>query len=169
MIITGTPGNDNLTGTVGDDTIDALGGSDSVDAGPGNDVVHGGDGNDFLTGGEGSDTLYGENDNDFFSALGWFNQNDIADGGAGNDTFSAAWLGDPTITTGTGSDTIHLNGGNDGHRVTVTDFTAGSGGDVLNISSVLSGLSGWDGSTNPFAAGFLRLVQNGADTDCSGT
>ena len=47
----------------------------------------------------------------------------------------------------------------------MTDFAAGSGGDVLGINYVLSGLSGWDGNTNPFAAGFLRLVQNGSDTD----
>ena len=165
QIITGTSGTDNLTGTPGDDTINALGGADFVNAGAGNDVVHGGDGNDHITGGLGSNTLYGENDNDSFSNLGWINQNDIADGGAGNDAFSVFWLSDPTITTGTGSDTIQLLSGNDGHRVTVTDFTAGSGGDVLDINSILSLLSGWDGSTNPFAAGFLRLVQNGANTD----
>jgi Ca2+-binding RTX toxin-like protein len=161
----GTPGDDVLTGTDADDTIHALGGSDSVDAGRGNDVVYGGDGNDRLTGGWGSDTLYGENGNDWLNILGLNDDNDIADGGAGDDTFVVSGeVADPTITTGTGSDTIELRGGSDGHKVTVTDFTAGSGGDVLDIRSVLAH-SVWDGSTNPFAAGFLRLVQNGADTD----
>jgi RTX calcium-binding nonapeptide repeat (4 copies) len=59
MIITGTPGNDNVTGSPGNDTISALGGSDWVLAGPGNGVVYGGDGDDFLSGEEGSDSLYG--------------------------------------------------------------------------------------------------------------
>jgi hypothetical protein len=49
-------------------------------------------------------------------------------GGPGNDDFYANWFADPTITTGTGSDTIRLSGGGIGHRVTVTDFTVGSGG-----------------------------------------
>jgi Ca2+-binding RTX toxin-like protein len=57
MIITGTPGNDNLTGSPGNDTISALGGSDWVLAGPGNDVVYGGDSDDFLSGEEGSDSM----------------------------------------------------------------------------------------------------------------
>jgi Ca2+-binding RTX toxin-like protein len=52
--------------------------------------------------------------------------------------------------------------------IMVTDFTPGAGGDQLGIGTsdgILSSLSGWDGSANPFGAGFLRLVQNGADTD----
>src|SRR5262245_25015232 len=106
----------------------------------GNDVVYGGDGNDFLTGGLGSDTLYGEDGNDSINSLGLNNENDIADGGAGDDTFLAYWQADPTITTGTGRDTIQLGFGSDGHKVTITDFTAGSGGDVLNISSVFFSL-----------------------------
>jgi Ca2+-binding RTX toxin-like protein len=58
--------------------------------------------------------------------------------------------------------------------VIVHNFTAGVGGDVLDISGFLSGfdpmslLQGWDGSTNPFSAGagggFARLRQDGADT-----
>ncbi len=48
----------------------------------------------------------------------------------------------------------------------VTDFTAGAGGDRINLDGVLTAISanGWDGSSNPFGSGFLRLVQDGADT-----
>ena len=53
--------------------------------------------------------------------------------------------------------------------ITVTDFTAGAGGDMFDLNysgtGVLGSLVGWDGSSNPFGAGFLRLVQNGADTE----
>ena len=52
--------------------------------------------------------------------------------------------------------------------ITVTDFTAGAGGDMFRLSgddgALLSLLSGWDGSSNPFGSGFLRLQQSGADT-----
>ncbi|MFM9938440.1 MAG: VCBS domain-containing protein [Hyphomicrobiaceae bacterium] len=47
----------------------------------------------------------------------------------------------------------------------MTDFAAGAAGDKLDISAILSGsLIGWDGDANPFGAGFLRVVQDGADT-----
>jgi hypothetical protein len=182
MIISGTAGDDNLTGTAGDDTIDALDGADTVNAGAGNDtifggsgndslqgglgndVIHGGDGNDSIDGGGGADTLLGESGNDFFTNFGfWAAQS--GDGGAGNDRFWAYLQSNSTITTGADSDTIQLFNVFGQHKLVVTDFAAGSGGDVLDINSVLSNLIGWDGSTNPFATGFLRLVQNGSDTD----
>ena len=74
-----------------------------------------------------------------------------------------------TITTGSGSDTIELAYANQGTAaIIVTDFTAGAGGDMFRLSgddgALLSLLSGWDGSSNPFGSGFLRLQQSGADT-----
>src|SRR3569623_1671883 len=52
--------------------------------------------------------------------------------------------------------------------IIVTDFTTGGGGDMVRLDgddgSLLSLLSGWDGSSNPFASGFLRLEQSGSDT-----
>jgi Ca2+-binding RTX toxin-like protein len=74
-----------------------------------------------------------------------------------------------TITTGSGSDTIELDHADLGSAaVNVTDFATGTGGDVFQLSgddgSLLSLLSGWDGTSNPFGAGFFQLVQSGADT-----
>src|SRR5262249_43655722 len=42
----------------------------------------------------------------------------------------------------------------------------GFGGDVLDLFVMLViSSTGWNSGTDPFATGFLRLVQNGADTD----
>ena len=46
---------------------------------------------------------------------------------------------------------------------TVTDFSAGDGGDVLDISALLSRFVGWEATTNPFDEGFLRVEQAGDD------
>src|SRR5207237_4422449 len=74
--------------------------------------------------------------------------------------------GPATITTGLGADTIKLDGVNyDANALIVTDFTTGAGGDVLNFDPVLANVvSGWDGSSNPFGSGFMRLVASGSDT-----
>ena len=71
-----------------------------------------------------------------------------ATGGAGIDTYV------PTSTNGTG--------------FTVTDFVAGTGGDRIDVFSLMdvSASSGAFSGGNPFnpALGFLRLVQDGANT-----
>jgi len=55
-------------------------------------------------------------------------------------------------------------GGIVSREVNVTDFKAGSGGDIYNFESILnSNVSGFDGSTNPFGT-FVRLLQDGDDT-----
>src|SRR5262249_12714928 len=134
----------------------------------GNDVIHGDDGNDSITGGSGIDTLFGDAGNDTFDSLGnnFGQDGTTADGGAGNDTFNTFWFSNITITTGAGSDRIALSSGAASHKVTITDFTVGFGGDVLDIfSTLVLSLTGFTLGTNPFATGFLRLVQNGADTD----
>jgi hypothetical protein len=55
--------------------------------------------------------------------------------GAGNDTFiSDTGTGD-TITTGAGSDTIRFIGDATDGQAVITDFTAGSGGDVIDLAT----------------------------------
>lgn len=102
--------------------------------------VHVGDiggGNDFLDGGAGNDILYGEGGDDIL-VIG--NGYDQAYGGAGADTFAITMI-DAFV------DKIH-------------DFNKGEG-DVINIADVLD-------SYDPLSddiADFVRLVQNGSDTE----
>ncbi|WP_424894958.1 beta strand repeat-containing protein [Tepidimonas sp. HKU79] len=64
-----------------------------------------------------------------------------------------------TITTGAGSDTVYLykpdnvTGTGQAQKIVITDFTAGTGGDVLN-------LNGWVGATG-FATSFASANSNG--------
>jgi Ca2+-binding RTX toxin-like protein len=72
------------------------------------------------------------------------------------------------ITLGSGRDLLVLKS-NQGHRsntfARIRDFVAGDSGDSLSLISYLSWQAVlWDLDTNPFATGFLRLVQQGADT-----
>jgi Ca2+-binding RTX toxin-like protein len=190
----GEAGNDTLYGGVGDDYLYGGAGNDALDGGVGNDrlygdagddVLEGGDGNDYLVGGEGSNSLLGGAGDDVFylwyngthTAVGGDGNDTIqylgisgqgsADGGAGDDVFeNVSWSYDVSLTTGTGVDRIQLYRGSSGHKLTVTDFTAGAGGDVLDLSYLVnSSIGNWDGSVNPFADGHFQLVQNGDDTD----
>ncbi len=133
MIINGTPGNDTLNG------------------GPDNDVLYGLDGDDRLYGNEGNDTLSGDAHGDhLFGGLG----NDSMDGGAGYDTLTGG-AGDDTLTGGEGSDIFYIWNGSDDTTVdTITDFTAGPGGDQLSIPDYLD---------NPLVSGHVRLTQSGAN------
>ncbi len=99
---------DTITGTENNDTLNGGGGNDTITGNGGVDTIDGGDGNDTINGGAGAD---------------------IITGGAGVDT----------ITTGAGADTLHftLTGvtGSAGGDV-VTDFTVGTGGDIIDMSSM---------------------------------
>ena len=112
-VLAGTSDDDTLTGTSDADRIEGLAGADTLSGGAGNDILRGGEGNDILLG-EGDD--------------------DILIGGAGNDT----------LTGGSGSNTFRW-GADDGGTSSdpavdvITDFTTGSGGDVLDISDILVG------------------------------
>jgi Ca2+-binding RTX toxin-like protein len=91
------------------------------------------------------------------------------------------------VTLGAGSDTLSLLssadfdwsnsiiddesefGGTVFQAIRVADFTPGNGGDRLDLlgflkDHVTSYNGHWDASTNPFATGYLKLVQSGADT-----
>ncbi|MDA0239289.1 MAG: calcium-binding protein [Proteobacteria bacterium] len=76
-----------------------------------------------VIGGSGADTLTGGGDADFLSGNGG---SDMLSGGAGNDT----------IATGAASDTVLYAGINE-FGDTITDFTAGSGGDLFDFSMAI--------------------------------
>jgi VCBS repeat-containing protein len=168
-VISGQSGSDILSGDSGDDELSGGIGNDSLDGGEGDDSLDGGDGDDFLSGGAGTNSLSGGEGNDQIFATSSDGPQTI-DGGAGNDTIRHTYRSAAsTITTGSGSDSIEIAHADVGAAaIVVTDFTTGAGGDVFGLSgddgSLLSLLSGWDGGSNPFGSGFLRLQQDGADT-----
>jgi Ca2+-binding RTX toxin-like protein len=114
-----------------------------LDGSGGNDSIFGGDGVDSLTGGTGNDRILGEGGNDTFadSAL----NTEFEDGGAGDDTFTVAAVGNltsaDTIIGGDGTDTLVFA---DTTSVNLTtDITA-----LTNVSGVeviaVSGMNGTD-------------------------
>ena len=139
-------GGDSFTGGSGQDRFFGEGGSDTVYLGAG-DYGDGGAGNDefFISGA-------------FGNAAG-----PIVDGGADSDTITfGAFTGSATFTLGAGQDTLAFSGYTPGAALVVTDFLAGDGGDRLSWTPFLQGwLSGWNGTSDLFAAGYLILVQRG--------
>ena len=177
-VLSGEAGNDRLFGEAGNDVLSGEAGKDELSGGDGNDILagggdddtlDGGDGDDFLSGGLGSNVLNGGLGRDHIAA----DSSDAAqtiDGGDGDDRISHSYrLSASTITTGRGTDTIELLHANVGKAaIVVTDFQAGAEGDLFRLSggegAVLSLLQGWDGISNPFGSGFLRLEQSDGDT-----
>jgi Ca2+-binding RTX toxin-like protein len=163
----GTSGNDSLIGGAEDDTLNG---------GLGNDTLVGGDGNDYfvVNANEGVDTLFGGNGDDRFDiAIDKTNgQVFVIDGGAGNDAFNFSYADteahkSPQVTGGAGVDTYRTSPLFIA-TITVTDFTAGTGGDRLDLRNVLSddkfGVGSYHGG-NPFATNDLTLLQVGKDTE----
>jgi Ca2+-binding RTX toxin-like protein len=114
--VTGSPFRDTfvLTGSAGGAIVSMGAGNDSATASASGDTIYGEGGVDTLIGAAGADTL---------------------DGGTGNDTITGGASAD-TITTGTGIDTIVRNGdGTTDGEDTVADFTAGAGGDIIDLST----------------------------------
>jgi Ca2+-binding RTX toxin-like protein len=164
--LNGGSGNDTMVGGAGNDTysVNAAGDIVTEAADQGSDTVNtainytltanvehltqtgsantSGTGNTLdnkLTGNGGNNTLTG---------------NDGADtliGGAGNDT----------LTGGTGIDTFDYNALTDAAD-SITDFTAGAGGDKIDIDTLLTVLG--YGGADPIAAGYVQLLQAGAHT-----
>ncbi|HEY0012003.1 MAG TPA: calcium-binding protein [Allosphingosinicella sp.] len=167
----GGEGNDRIEGGAGDDILLGGGGDDNVaDGFGGNDLIDGGEGNDVLSfhgswnaparqvtvlGGSGNDSAHLSSPNGGTLTV---------DLGEGDDfvNFNSVW-GTISVTLGTGRDTLSLSpyrGVDLLDTLTVTDFAAGAGGDVLAFDGWLAAnLTGWNGTTNPFTTGHLRLVQ----------
>ncbi|MEF8756319.1 MAG: hypothetical protein V5B60_20675 [Accumulibacter sp.] len=121
-------------GTSGDDPLAGSAGNDDMHGLGGNDTLYGGLGNDFLDGGDGVDGLYGQEGNDTLT------------GGAGIDYFTV-W---------------HWENPGDSSTDTITDFTAGTNGDVMSLPTWR--FSNYTSGSNPFGSGHARLTQSGADT-----
>ncbi|NVO24380.1 calcium-binding protein [Donghicola mangrovi] len=100
--------------------------------------------------------------------------------GTGDDTVTLTGATATSITSGAGSDTIVLDswGLIPSQTPVVTDFTAGTGGDVLDFSHIITYLQADYGLAvdgNPYEDGFITAEQDGADVvfyldaDASGT
>jgi len=80
--------------------------------------------------------------------------------GAGNDTFVSTDEAD-TITTGTGIDTVRLQGdGNDDDNI-ISDFTAGAGGDILDFATSAVTQTGTGGEITLTALGTITGAVTG--------
>lgn len=177
--LTGSAFSDVLRGDNGANIlIDLLGGDDVIEGRGGDDVigvdhsaeefddsqvlVDGGDGDDIIgvTGvGAGSTILGGAGRDDI--TLEYRTGAVTIDAGSGDDhvTLDMSQPG-TTVTLGSGRDILTLTGSSAWTQTqTITDFTAGAQGDVIDLGD-------WTyQSLNPFAQpNTLRIIQSGADT-----
>ncbi|WP_299937036.1 calcium-binding protein, partial [uncultured Pelagimonas sp.] len=171
----GTGGSNQMDGGLGNDQVYASGDNNTITGGDGNDtiggggLVDGGAGHDQMYGGTNAqDTLLGGTGNDSISGVG-SRASDVVDAGDGNDlvqlSVEANYNTVSTVTLGAGADVVRLDGlyqSGTGHTV-ITDFDVTE--DVIDIDLYLTArLTGWDGASNPFGAGFMRLQADGTDT-----
>ena len=179
--LTAASGNDTLSGGSGSDVLNAGDGNNSLDGGLGNDSLTAGEGNNLLDGGlgndilisaSGSDTISGGAGDDSVSSGGG---NDIITAGDGNDTVNSG-LGNDTLSGGLGADILSGGAGSDtfsytGENLsdppdTITDFTAGNGGDNLDLNQLHTSnpLVSFPAANYPFSLGYIRLLKDGSDT-----
>ncbi|HSA80072.1 MAG TPA: LamG-like jellyroll fold domain-containing protein, partial [Geminicoccaceae bacterium] len=176
----GAGGNDLIDGNGGDDVLRGGAGADDLQGGPGVDRLIGGGGADDLAGGPGNDALSGMGGHD---RLIGGSDDDLLDGGNGRDTLAGTSGADKlfggrgydTLNGGSGEDLLNggpgrdqLNGGLDsdtfqidriGHGVDrIRGFEDGEGGDILDLSAVLS----FGGADDP--ADYVRLTETVSGT-----
>ncbi|OZA34127.1 MAG: hypothetical protein B7X92_10655 [Novosphingobium sp. 17-62-9] len=175
--VEGGAGSDTIYGGDGDDAIygntnssSSEDGGDALFGGGGNDTIYlenafygGGDtGSDLVEAGDGDDTIVLRA---FYSDSSNSSGTDQVDGGAGADAFRQVGVGPgvATLTGGIGSDTYQVGlPGSGSSADIVTDFVAGAGGDRIDFAEL--SFNGLPGDESPFTGGYLRFVQDGADT-----
>lgn len=179
--IFGLDDDDELYGFVGDDRLEGGAGDDLLIGEFGNDILIGGLGRDFIVVSLGGNMeAYGNEDDDILQVTRQRGGSVLLDGGSGEDIIAVLQLqGGPvtvlgglgndtiilatgaTITTGPGQDTIYLDTLYTPYagQSTITDFTPGAAGDVVDLYDYLATLPGL--MTDPFDEGYLRLVQVG--------
>ncbi|HEX8064467.1 MAG TPA: calcium-binding protein, partial [Allosphingosinicella sp.] len=177
----GEGGSDVLLGGEGDDILNDFGflGFNRLDGGAGNDTFNVSGGLTSTSGG--AAVLIGGDGDDLFKinwgtdGVGYYETAVYLDAGAGDDRIEVTNLQSiATFTLGAGFDVVSfapyryasLGSFGNGGGLTITDFQAGAGGDRLDITALIDRyiISGWDGSTNPFTAGFVALQQVGSNT-----
>jgi len=183
-LLDGGIGNDTLLGGSGNDTIHDGAGSDSIDGGGGDDLIDLSRAQvsridtpviDHITvnAGDGNDTV--RLIQDWSTPPTSLPALDIAtfDLGAGDDVLEIGFIENPLIagfhpsfraTLGAGHDIVRLDSVlspslDEAVRGVITDFASGDGGDQLDLAALVAISDRWDRSSNPFASGLLRLVQ----------
>ncbi|WP_323798198.1 DUF4347 domain-containing protein, partial [Nisaea sp.] len=166
-----TTGNDVLTGTAGADTVDLLAGNDSYSGLAGADTITGGAGNDTILGGDDADVVLGGDGNDLISGGAGA---DNLSGDAGDDTFAATSADitglAETISGGTGTDVLALNGGGafDLSSATLNSVELISGSasaDSITGTSGADTIAGGGGADVINAGDGANLVSGGAGAD----
>jgi Ca2+-binding RTX toxin-like protein len=128
----GMDGNDLIYGNLGNDRLRGFGGADSIYGGDGDDTIEGGGALDFLDGGAGDDLI----------DLGFTNEADTVDGGAGIDRVKVN-LGFTTTnqiidasTVGSAAGATFSNGLVLRNIESFEQLTLGSGNDSVTVSTV---------------------------------
>ena len=132
-LINGGTEADTLTTTSTEDiAFFGFAGNDSITGGAGDNIISGGSGNDVINAGAGDDVIFPGKGSDSLT------------GGVGADTFT--WI----------------EGDADSSTDTITDFTQGASGDVVDLSDLLQGESSAD------IASFLVLSGDSLSVDIDG-
>ena len=160
-------GDNVVDGGEGDDLLEEVDlGIDRISGGTGNDIIRlRGLGTERTT-----DVVASGGDGDDRIELDTYYPGIVAiDGGAGADTISITGAkGTVTIALGAGQDVFTLHNPTwvlrPATTLTITDFAAGNGGDRFDWAPILAtGLFNYQAGSNPFLAGYARIVQSGSD------
>ena len=157
LTVNGT-GDNVIDGLAGNDTIDAGGGNDSINAGAGMDAVNAGDGDDVITD---TETMLAS-------------ENDVYDGGAGNDTLvhDIGWNSSVAFNLDTGWATV--SGGNRDQLISIENLTVGGAATVIGsaVANVLrvngsgaNSIDGLGGNDTIYAGGGDDSVDGGSGDD----